>query len=203
MKLFVNGKEIEVPAAAMEKRIVEFLREDLDLTGAKNACDVGACGACTILVNDEPCRICIKRVKDFAGQRILTIEGLAAPDGTLHPLQQAFVDCGAIQCGYCTPGMVLTAHAFLLKNPCPTREQIRRAIFQNLCRCTGYQQIIDAVERAALHYRSVASGVSPDVEDGILPSEIASDISKHSELGATSPPGGTPGSTAGQRPAAT
>jgi len=88
MKLFVNGKEIEVPAAAMEKRIVEFLREDLDLTGAKNACDVGACGACTILVNDEPARICIKHVKDFAGQRILTIEGLAAPDGTLHPLQR-------------------------------------------------------------------------------------------------------------------
>jgi carbon-monoxide dehydrogenase small subunit len=153
MKLFVNGKEIEVPAAAMDKRIVEFLREDLDLTGAKNACDIGACGACTILVNDEPIRICIKRVKDFAGQRILTIEGLAAADGTLHPLQQAFVDCGAIQCGFCTPGMVLTAHAFLLKNPCPTREQIRQAINGNLCRCTGYQQIIDAVEKAAPHYQ--------------------------------------------------
>jgi carbon-monoxide dehydrogenase small subunit len=153
MKLFVNGKKIEVPAVAMEKRIVEFLREDLDLTGAKNACDIGACGACTILIDDEPLKICIKRVKDFAGQRILTIEGLAAPDGTLHPLQQAFVDCGAIQCGYCTPGMVLTIHAFLLKNPRPTREQIRRAIFQNLCRCTGYQQIIDAVEKAAPHYQ--------------------------------------------------
>ncbi len=169
MKLFINGKETEVPAAAMDKRIVEFLREDLDLTGAKNACDIGACGACTILIDNEPLKICIKRVKDFAGQRILTIEGLAAADGTLHPLQQAFVDCGAIQCGFCTPGMVLTAHAFLLKNPRPTREQIRRAIFQNLCRCTGYQQIIDAVEKAAPHYRSVASGVSPDVEDGILP----------------------------------
>jgi carbon-monoxide dehydrogenase small subunit len=83
---------------------------------------------------------------------VLTIEGMAAPDGTLHPLQQAFVDCGAIQCGYCTPGMVLTAHAFLLKNPRPTREQIRHAIFKNLCRCTGYQQIIDAVEKAAPHY---------------------------------------------------
>jgi aerobic-type carbon monoxide dehydrogenase small subunit (CoxS/CutS family) len=153
MKLFVNGNEVEVPPAAMEKRIVEFLREDLDLTGAKNACDIGACGACTILVNDEPTRICIKRVKDFAGQRILTIEGLAAADGALHPLQQAFVDCGAIQCGFCTPGMVLTAHAFLSKNPRPTRDQIRRAIFQNLCRCTGYQQIIDAIERAAPHYR--------------------------------------------------
>ena len=202
MKLFVNGKEIEIPAVAMEKRIVEFLREDLDLTGAKNACDIGACGACTILVNDEPIRICIKRVKDFAGQRILTVEGLAAPDGTLHPLQQAFVDCGAIQCGFCTPGMVMTAHAFLLKNPRPTREQIRRAIFQNLCRCTGYQQIIDAVEKAAPHYQSVASGVSPDVEDGILPSGPALDTPKRPKHSTTSP-GRMPGSTAGQRPAAT
>ena len=197
MKLFVNGKEIKVPASAMEKRIVEFLREDLDLTGAKNACDIGACGACTILVNDEPNRICVKLVKNFGGQRILTIEGMAAPDCTLHPLQQAFLDCGAIQCGYCTPGMVLTAHAFLLKNPCPTREQIRQAIFKNLCRCTGYQQIIDAVEKAAPHYQSVASGVSPDVEDGILPSGPASDISKLAELTTTFPPGRMPGSTAG------
>ena len=152
MKLTVNHTEIEVPPNAMEKRIVEFLREDLDLTGAKNACDIGACGACTILVNDEPMRICIKRVKDFAGQRILTIEGLASDD-TLHPLQQAFIDCGAVQCGFCTPGMVMTAHAFLLKNPRPTRDQIRRAIIANLCRCTGYQQIIDAIEKASVHYR--------------------------------------------------
>ena len=159
MKLFVNGREVEVPASAMQKRIVEFLREDLDLTGAKNACDIGACGACTILVNDEPMRICVKLVKDFAGARILTIEGLAAPDGTLHPLQQAFVDCGAIQCGYCTPGMVLTAHAFLLKHPRPTRDQIRQAIFKNLCRCTGYQQIIDAIEKAALHYQQDERGL--------------------------------------------
>ncbi|MGA9452788.1 MAG: (2Fe-2S)-binding protein [Verrucomicrobiia bacterium] len=203
MKFFVNGKEIEVPAAAMEKRIVEFLREDLDLTGAKNACDIGACGACTILVNDEPVRICIKLVKDFAGQRILTIEGLAAPDGTLHPLQQAFVDCGAIQCGFCTPGMVMTAHAFLLKNPRPTREQIRQAIFKNLCRCTGYQQIIDAVEQAAPHYRNVASGILPDVEDGIWPSGTSSKISTRPELSTVSPPGKMPGSTAGRRPATT
>jgi len=203
MKFFVNGKEIEVPASAMEKRIVEFLREDLDLTGAKNACDIGACGACTILVNDEPTRICVKRVKDFAGQRILTIEGLAAPDGTLHPLQQAFVDCGAIQCGFCTPGMVMTAHAFLLKNPRPTREQIRSAIFKNLCRCTGYQQIIDAIEQAAPHYRNVASGILPDVEDGILPSGTSRDLSARPELSTVSPPGKMPVSTAGRRPATT
>ena len=153
MKLNVNGKEIEVADALGEKRLIEFLREDLDLTGVKNACDIGACGACTILIDEEANRICMKRVKDVQGRRILTIEGMAREDGTLHPLQQAFVDHGAIQCGFCTPGMVLTAHAFLLKHPAPTREQIRRAIQSNLCRCTGYQQIIDAIEAAALHYR--------------------------------------------------
>ena len=157
MKIHLNGRDLEVADTIGERRLIEFLRDELDLTGAKNACDIGACGACTILVNDEPNRICIKLVKDFGGQRILTIEGMAAPDGTLHPLQQAFLDCGAIQCGYCTPGMVLTAHAFLLKNPRPTREQIRQAIFKNLCRCTGYQQIIDAIERAAVHYRQQAA----------------------------------------------
>jgi carbon-monoxide dehydrogenase small subunit len=203
MKFHVNGKPVKVTGAALDKRLIEFLREDLDLTGVKNACDVGACGACSVLINNEPLKICVKRVKDFDGSQILTIEGMAAPDGTLHPLQQAFLDCGAIQCGFCTPGMVMTAHAFLSKNPRPTREQIRKAINGNLCRCTGYQQIIDAIEKAVPHYRSVASGVSPDVEDGILPSGPASDISKRSTLATTFPPGRMPGSTAGQRPAAT
>ena len=127
MRLNVNGRDIEVSDAVGERRLITFLREDLDLTGAKNACDIGACGACTILVDDEPLKICIKRVKDVAGRRVLTIEGLAAPDGTLHPLQRAFVERGAIQCGFCTPGMVLVAHAFLLRQPDPTREQIRKA----------------------------------------------------------------------------
>ena len=164
MKLHLTGREIDVPDSMGESRLVEFLRDDLDLTGAKNACDIGACGACTILLDDEPLKICIKRVKDVAGHRVLTIEGMAAPDGTLHPLQQAFVECGPIQCGFCTPGMVLAAHAFLLKNPHPTREQIRKAINGILCRCTGYQQIIDAIEQAAIHYRSAMAAqtqVSP------------------------------------------
>ncbi|MBI5688921.1 MAG: (2Fe-2S)-binding protein [Verrucomicrobia bacterium] len=164
MKLHLNGRELTVDEALAEKRLIEYLREELDLTGAKNACDIGACGACTILIDDEPLKICLKRVKDVAGHRLLTIEGLAEPDGTLHPLQQAFVDAGAIQCGFCTPGMVLTAHAFLRKNPTPTREQIRTAIGHNLCRCTGYQQIIDAIAAAAVAYRDreTANGlVSP------------------------------------------
>ena len=158
MKFHVNGQPVEVSGAALDKRLIEFLREDLDLTGVKNACDIGACGACSILIDNAPLKICIKRVKDYEGRQILTIEGMAAPDGTLHPLQQAFVDCGAIQCGYCTPGMVMTAHAFLQKNPNPTRLEIRRAIHGNLCRCTGYQQIIDAIEQAAPHYRKQPSG---------------------------------------------
>jgi carbon-monoxide dehydrogenase small subunit len=153
MNLNINGKDHDIADSFGDKRLIEFLREDLDLTGAKNACDIGACGACTILLDEEPMRICMKRVRDVVGRRILTIEGMTDADGSLHPLQQAFVDCGAIQCGFCTPGMVLTAHAFLLKNPSPTREQIRRAINHNLCRCTGYQQIIDAVEQAAPHYQ--------------------------------------------------
>jgi carbon-monoxide dehydrogenase small subunit len=154
----LNGRDLELPESMGERRLILFLREDMDLTGAKNACDIGACGACTILIDDEPAKICIKRVKDVAGKRVLTIEGMAAPDGTLHPLQQAFLDRGAIQCGFCTPGMVLVAHAFLLKNPNPTRLQIRKAINGNLCRCTGYQQIVDAIEQASTHYRPPADG---------------------------------------------
>jgi len=133
--------------------LLDFLREDLDLTGAKNGCGAGFCGACTVLLDLQPAKACNLALRDVAGKSILTIEGLTAPDGSLHPLQQAFVDAGAIQCGFCTPGMVLTAHAFLLKNPRPTRPEIRRAINANLCRCTGYQQIIDAIEAAAPRYR--------------------------------------------------
>ena len=152
MTITVNGTVRELTPDVLNKRLVEYLREDLDLTGTKNACDIGACGACTLLIDDLPLKICTKRVHEVAGKRITTIEGLARNDGTLHPLQQAFVDHGAIQCGFCTPGMVLTAHAFLLKHPTPTRSEIRRAIYGNLCRCTGYQQIVDAIAAAAPYY---------------------------------------------------
>jgi carbon-monoxide dehydrogenase small subunit len=152
MKLTINKKSYNVPDSFREKRLTEFLREELDLTGAKNACEMNACGACAVLVNNEVIKICHALVKDVEGKEILTIEGMAKPDGTLHPLQQAFVDAGAIQCGFCTPGMVLTAHALLLKNSKPTREQIRKALQGNLCRCTGYHQIIDAIEMASKHY---------------------------------------------------
>jgi len=152
MQLTVNGIVREIPEAWIEKSLIRYLREELALTGAKIGCEVGACGTCTVLVDDRPVKSCLKKVGEMAGASILTIEGLAAADGTLHPLQQAFIDAGAVQCGFCTPGMILVAHALLLRNPGPTREEIRRAIHGNLCRCTGYQQIIDAVEQAAPHY---------------------------------------------------
>ena len=152
MKITVNGIAYEVTEAQGERRLLDWLREDLDLTGTKSGCEVGACGACTVLVDGHAVKSCIKRVKEAAGAEVLTIEGLTPPDGSLHPLQQALLDAGAVQCGFCTPGMILRAHALLLKNPAPGREEIRRALQGNLCRCTGYQQIIDAVELAAKSY---------------------------------------------------
>ena len=126
-----------------------WLREDLRLTGTKVGCEIGVCGSCTVLVDGEPRRSCKLKLKDVDGKHVLTIEGLASSDGSLHPIQQAFIDAGAVQCGFCTPGMVLTAYALLNRNPHPTRIQIRQALKGNLCRCTGYQQIMDAVELAA------------------------------------------------------
>jgi carbon-monoxide dehydrogenase small subunit len=149
----INGREIPVPSSDRKKSLITFLREDLDLTGAKRGCGIGVCGACTVLADDRPLRACKVTVAEALGRRILTIEGLAAPGGGLHPIQRSFIDQGAIQCGYCTPGMVLTAHAFLLKHPRPSREEVRKSISANLCRCTGYQQIIDAILAAAPHYQ--------------------------------------------------
>jgi carbon-monoxide dehydrogenase small subunit len=151
--LVVNGRNVRITAGDRRKNLLTFLREDLDLTGAKRGCGIRVCGACTVLADNRPLRACHTRVADVLGRSLTTIEGLAAPDGGLHPLQQAFIDAGAIQCGFCTPGMVLTAHAFLLKHPEPGREEARRAIGSNLCRCTGYQQIIDAIMAAAPRYR--------------------------------------------------
>jgi carbon-monoxide dehydrogenase small subunit len=153
LKAIINQKTQLLDSVDLEKNLLEYLREDLDLTGSKNGCGIGVCGACTVLIDNEPRKSCILKVRDILGKEVLTIEGMANPDGSLHPLQQAFVDAGAIQCGFCTPGMVLTAHAFLLKNPNPTRAQARQAIKGNLCRCTGYQQIIDAIITASVHYR--------------------------------------------------
>ena len=128
--------------------LVEFLRDELHLTGTKEGCDEGECGACTILFDGRPLNSCLVLALEADGHAITTIEGLAQ-DGRLHPIQEAFVEAGAIQCGYCTPGMVLSAKAVLDEFPNPTEEQIRTGIEGNICRCTGYNRIVKAIMLAA------------------------------------------------------
>lgn len=152
MTININNAQYEVSESDLDTKLMHFLREELDLTGTKNGCAVGACGACTVLIDGKAVRACLKKVKDVVGKQVLTIEGLLSPDGEATPLQQAFIDHGAVQCGFCTPGMVMAAHALLLTKPRPDREDIRKAIRPNLCRCTGYKQIIDAIQAAASHY---------------------------------------------------
>jgi carbon-monoxide dehydrogenase small subunit len=147
LKLVVNGEEAEVLFAPY-KTLLELLREDLGLTGTKHGCELGECGACAVLIDGEPKLSCLVLALECQGKRIETVEGLAGGAG-LHPLQAAFADLGAAQCGYCTPGILMTAKALLEKEPQPTRERIKEAISGNLCRCTGYQQIFEAIEDAA------------------------------------------------------
>ncbi len=151
MRMRVNGEEVDFLFAPY-KTLLEVLREDLDLTGTKHGCELGECGACAVLVDGVPVLSCLALALDCEGREIETIEGLArGPD--LHPLQAAFADLGAAQCGYCTPGILMTAKALLEAEPAPSRERIKDAISGNLCRCTGYQQIFEAVEEAARQIR--------------------------------------------------
>ena len=132
--------------------LLELLREDLQLTGTKHGCELGECGACTVLVDGIPVLSCLVLAQAVEGQEVSTIEGMA--DGpTLHPLQQAFVELGAAQCGYCTPGVLLAAEALLEETPAPTRDEIKLALSGNLCRCTGYIKIYEAIELAAARMR--------------------------------------------------
>ena len=130
-------------------RLLDLLRGPLGLTGTKEACGEGECGACTVLMDGLPVNACLVPALEADGTDILTIEGLAGPDGRLSELQRAFVDRGAIQCGFCTPGMIMSAKALLDSNPAPTDAEIRTALAGNLCRCTGYAQIVEAVQEAA------------------------------------------------------
>ncbi|HEY8069295.1 MAG TPA: (2Fe-2S)-binding protein [Burkholderiales bacterium] len=147
LKYLVNGEEAPVSFAPY-KTLLEVLREDLNLTGTKHGCELGECGACAVLVDGEPQLSCLVLGVECEGRHIETVEGLA-DGGTLHPLQAAFADFGAAQCGYCTPGILMTAKALLDKNPNVNRDQIKEAISGNLCRCTGYLQIFEAIEEAA------------------------------------------------------
>jgi len=146
INLIVNGERTDV-AFAPYKTLLEILREDLNLPGTKHGCELGECGACAVLLDEEPVLSCLVLGVECDGRKVTTIEGLVS-DGRLHPLQEAFADLGAAQCGYCTPGFLVTAKALLDEHPNPTREQIREALAGNLCRCTGYQQIFEAVEAA-------------------------------------------------------
>jgi carbon-monoxide dehydrogenase small subunit len=147
LNLSVNGEAVETSFAPY-KTLLEVLREDLALTGTKHGCELGECGACAVLVDGEPQLSCLLLAVECEGRHIETIEGLAR-GAELHPLQAAFADLGAAQCGYCTPGILMTAKALLEHEPNPSRERIREAISGNLCRCTGYQQIYEAIEAAA------------------------------------------------------
>ena len=142
----VNGDEHHL-LVDTRRTLLDVIREDIGLTGTKNGCGAGECGACTVLLDGEPVNSCLVLAHEAAGRKVLTIEGLSS-GGVLHPIQQAFVAQGAIQCGFCTPGMVMTTKALLDRNPDPTREEILAGLRGNLCRCTGYVKIVEAVEVA-------------------------------------------------------
>ena len=148
IQMTVNGRSMEGRAEA-RLTLVDFLRETLGLTGTHVGCEHGVCGACSVLLDGEPVRSCLIYAVQADGSDIVTVEGLAAADGGISPLQDAFWDNHAMQCGYCTPGMLIAAQALLEQNPDPSEAEIREAIGGNLCRCTGYQQIVEAVQMAA------------------------------------------------------
>ncbi len=160
ISVVVNGQRHEVEVES-RRLLVDFLREDLGLKGTHIGCEHGVCGTCTILMNGESIRSCITFAVQADGAELMTVEGLAAP-GTMHPLQEAFWDKQGLQCGYCTPGMLLRAYEILKENADPTREEVRAGIASNLCRCTGYQFILDAVLDAAERMRAAAAQPVPE-----------------------------------------
>ncbi len=162
INFFLNGTEMHLEVAA-DRRVVDLFREDLGLTGTKEGCGTGECGACTILVDGHSRLSCLMLAGQLAGSRVTTIEGIAPSSGKLHPVQQSFVEHGAVQCGFCTPGMVITATEFLGRKPNACREEMTEAISGNLCRCTGYHKILDAMEGVAAGVLSQKQLKSPEM----------------------------------------
>lgn len=156
IRFTLNGEETDVSFAPY-KTLLEVLREDLDHTGTKHGCELGECGACAVLLDGKPVLSCLVLALECNGRKVLTVEGLSG-EGKLNPLQDAFADLGAAQCGYCTPGILVTAKALLDANPRPNRDQIREALSGNLCRCTGYLQIFEAVEKAMVKIAEETKG---------------------------------------------
>lgn len=161
----LNGEAVEV-AFAPHKTLLEVLREDLNLMGTKHGCELGECGTCAVLVNGRAVLSCLVLGLDAEGRSVETVEGMASPAG-LHPLQETFADTGAAQCGYCTPGFLLVAKELLAANPDPTREEIKEALSGNLCRCTGYIKIYEAVELAAARMRGEESELPREAVYGL------------------------------------
>jgi carbon-monoxide dehydrogenase small subunit len=153
----LNGEPVRVEAPATTT-LLQLLREHLGLTGSKPGCEVGECGACSVILDGRAVNSCQLLAPQVEGREVTSIEGIRGPDGGPSDLQLAFLEFGAVQCGYCTPGMVVAAEAFLSRHPNPTRAEIREAISGNLCRCTGYQQIVDAVEATAARRRVQTEG---------------------------------------------
>lgn len=156
VSLVVNGKSYAVEVAP-QARLLDLLRDGLHLLGSKEGCGIGECGACTVLMNGKPVNSCMVLAGSAQNSKILTIEGVAGAEGELHPIQQAYIDAGAVQCGFCTPGMIMSTFSLLMEYPRPTDDQIKEALSGNLCRCTGYLQIFNAVRLAS--ERMQASGM--------------------------------------------
>ncbi len=154
ISLTINGEteQVDVPS---NMTLLQMLREKLALTGTKNGCKAGECGACTVLLNGEPVNSCMVLAVECDGMQVVTVEGLAK-DGVLDPVQQAIIEHGGVQCGFCTPGILISARALLDRNPNPTEDEIREALVGNLCRCTGYLRIVDAVQEAASRQRGLS-----------------------------------------------
>ncbi len=156
IEMTVNGEPVKAQVSS-QMRLLDFLREELDLTGAKEGCGKGECGACTVLVDGEPVNSCLMLAVEANGKEVLTVEGLGEGD-SLDAIQQSIIDNSALQCGYCTPGIVMSAKGLLLRNPNPTRDEVVEAISGNLCRCTGYVRVIDAIMQVSASSDSQEEG---------------------------------------------